>query len=342
MGKNKSCDAATRKIIVNFHLKQKWSYRKIADYLECSVKMVFNALAHFKLHGTSDNVPRKLRPRKTTVQEDRLMLRLAKADPFKGSNVIRKEVFSEDDPRHVSTKLVRRRLVEGKLLGRIARKVPLLTRQHRENRLAFARKYSIWTIHQWKKVLFSDETKINLINSDGKRYVRRPINEALNNKYTKKTVKHGGGNVMVWGCFSGYGIGPVRKIEGQMDQYQYKKILEETMIPHSEENLPVTWIFQHDNDPKHTARSVKAFLTEQSVTVLEWPANSPDLNPIENLWHTIKTKLSQNHITNIHGLYSAFENAWRSIPVETCNKLVESMPRRCKAVIDNRGYPTKY
>ena len=85
------------------------------------------------------------------------------------------------------------------------------------------------------------------------------------------------------GWFSGHGIGPIRLIEGNMDQHQNKRILEETMFPYSENELPLTWIFQYDYYPIHTARSVKEFLNTQQLSVLDWPANSPDLNPIEHL-----------------------------------------------------------
>ncbi|KAI8420028.1 hypothetical protein MSG28_008624 [Choristoneura fumiferana] len=107
-------------------MDRKWTYRKIADHMGCSLKMVFNAfnaITHYSQHRTSENVPRKFRPRKTTPHEDKLIIRLAKKDSFKGSNLIRKEVFSEHDSRNVSARLVRRKLVEAKLYGRIARKI---------------------------------------------------------------------------------------------------------------------------------------------------------------------------------------------------------------------------
>lgn len=191
-------------------------------------------------------------------------------------------------------------------------------------------------------MLFTDETKINLISSDGKQYVRRPSKAAMNPKYTKKQVKHGGGNIKVWGCFSGLGVGPVRKIEGTLDQYQYKQILEETMLPYAEENLPVTWTFQQDNDKKHTAQSVRAFLVKESVTVLDWPANSPDLNPIEHMWFEVKKKVATQRSGTIYQLYDKFQEAWNNISVETCRNLIASMPRRCRMVITNNGNHTGY
>lgn len=88
-----------------------------------------------------------------------------------------------------------------------------------------------WTIADWKKVVWSDESKFNLFNSDGIHYVHRPPNTRFDPKYTIGTVKHGGGNCIVWGCFSFLGLGPVHRIEGIMDQHLYLGILQNVMLP---------------------------------------------------------------------------------------------------------------
>ena len=99
--------------------------------------------------------------------------------------------------------------------------------------------------------------------------------------------------MLVWGCFSGHGVGPLIQINGIMDRYQYHSILKDTMLPFAEANLPVTWKFMHDNDPKHTDKVIKDFLEQEQVDVINWPAQSPDLNPLENLWDQLEVAVRQ-------------------------------------------------
>ena len=101
-------------------------------------------------------------------------------------------------------------------------------------------------------------------------------------------------------------------------------------------------MFQHDNDPKHTAGKIKEYLQNADINVLEWPPYSPDLNPIEHLWKVLDEQTIERRPKNENGLYELLKNEWANIPKETIEKLVKSMPRRCATVIENDGFPTKY
>ena len=191
--------------------------------------------------------------------------------------------------------------------------------------------------------MWSDESKFNLFGSDGQVLVRRRAGEEMNPACVVPTVKHGGGNIMVWAGMSALGPGPIRLVDGVMDQYQYRKILEETMLSAAEimfANRP--WIFQHDNDPKHTARSVKQWINDQSFEYLWWPAQSPDLNPIEHLWQVVDSPVKSRRPSNKEELFRVVSEAWSNITSDRCRTLVQSMGRRCQAVIDAKGGPTKY
>ena len=276
------------------------------------------------------------RPRSTTPRQDSMIIRSVKKDPFKSSTIITKELKLE-----VSSSTVRRRLIEAKLYSRRPAKKPLISQKNRKRRLLFAKSHLNWTFNDWKKVLFSDESKFNVV-SDGMVRVRRPNNARLEPRYCVKTVKHGGGNVMVWGCFSADGIGPLHEIKGIMTGEVYKEIMKDVMLPHADICMPQDWIFQQDNDPKHTSKVVKKWFQENNVEVLDWPAQSPDINPIENLWEIVDQQIDRS---NIHGkaqLFQEITRAWEAISLDVIVRLIESMPRRCQAVINSKGFATKY
>jgi len=94
--------------------------------------------------------------------------------------------------------------------------------------------------------------------------------------------------------------------------------------------------------PAHTAKGTKSWFNDHGVTVLDWPANSPDLNPIENLWGIVKRKMRDTRPNNADDLKAAIKATWASITPEQCHRLIASMPRRIDAVIHAKGGPTKY
>ncbi len=123
----------------------------------------------------------------------------------------------------------------------------------------------------------------------------------------------------------------------------YKEILEHFMLPSADKLYgDADFIFQQDLAPAHTAKGTKSWFNDHGVTVLDWPANSPDLNPIENLWGIVKRKMRDTRPNNADDLKAAIKETWASIPPQQCHKLITSMPRRIEAVIKAKGAPTKY
>ena len=147
---------------------------------------------------------------------------------------------------------------------------------------------------------------------------------------------------MGWGCFSALGTGLIHKINGIMDRFVYKDIMEDVMLPHTEWEMPLKWIFQQENDTKHTSKVVKQWFKDKNITIMEWPAQSPDLNPIENLWEIIDNKIERANVKTSEELFEQINKAWREIDMRIVDSLIESMPRRMKAVIKSKGGPTKY
>ena len=149
---------------------------------------------------------------------------------------------------------------------------------------------------------------------------------------------------MVWGCFSGIsGLGPLFQINGIMDCFVYRDILEKQMVPFADDNMPLRWQFQQDNDPKHTSKLIKTWFNTNQISLTKWAANSPDLNPIENLWKQLDDAIRlKGTISNADQLYIGLKQAWQEVNKLQIYKLIESTPYRCREVIKNKGYAIDY
>lgn len=313
------------------------SQKCIAEKYTVHKSSISRIINNYKKNSQVSVIHRGGRSRKTSDRTDKLIIRHVKKDPFISSSKI-----VERFQLPVSARTIRRRLLQASLCARRPAKKPLISKRNQKKRLEFAKAHINWTESKWRTILFSDESKFNIIGSDGMCYVRRPEGKRLEARYCKKTVKHGGGNIMVWGCFSGAGVGPLHRIVGIMDRFMYKDILQRIMLPYAEYNMPLRWVFQQDNDPKHASKVVKSWFADNRVTVMEWPPQSPDLNPIENLWEIVNKKIDRENCTSLDVLFCRLEDAWKSIPKSVIDHLIASMPRRCQAVIDNNGFATKY
>ena len=195
----------------------------------------------------------------------------------------------------------------------------------------------------WQKVLFSDESKFNIFGSDGRTMVWRKPNQEYNIKNLNPTVKHGGGSVMLWGCMAANGVGNLQFIESTMNRFKYLDILKENLKNSADKlELGADYVFQHDNDPKHTANIVKEWLLHNVPKQLRPPPQSPDLNPIEHLWELLERRIRKHQIKTKSDLKERLEEEWSKITIHDTSNLVKSMHRRLQDVIAAKGYPTKY
>ncbi len=148
---------------------------------------------------------------------------------------------------------------------------------------------------------------------------------------------------MLWACFSAKGPGGLICVKERMNGAMYREILSENLLTSARAlKMKHGWVFQHDNDPKHTARATKEWLRKKHFKVLEWSSQSPDLNPIENLWRELKVHVAQRQPQNITALEELCMEEWAKIPATVCENLVKTYRKHLTSVIANKGYITKY
>ncbi len=203
----------------------------------------------------------------------------------------------------------------------------------RQRRLTWAKEKKNWTVAQWSKVLFSDESKFCISFGNQGPRVWRKGGEAHSPSFLKSSVKFSQ-SVMIWVAMSSAGVGPQCFLKTNITAPVYQEMLEHFMIPSADQPFKdADFIFQQDLAPVHTAKITKSWLNDHDVGVLDWPANSPDLNPREN---------QNKRPKNADELKATVKETCASIPPQQCHKLITSMPRRIEGVIKAKGASPKY
>ena len=207
------------------------SNRQIAACCKVSPSTVTNLWEKYNETGSMNerNDRRTGAPRKTTPRQDRALVRASERDRFKTAPQLRRDLITEGTRLSVSA--IKRRLKEGNLNGRVARKKPLISEVNAQARLKYALSKRHWTVDQWLKVMWSDESRFSLFPKCGKVYVRRRPGEEFQRQCLKPTVKHGGGSIMVWGCVSGAGMDKPKRLEEKVDAEVYYRILRHQIGP---------------------------------------------------------------------------------------------------------------
>ncbi|KAI2648153.1 Transposable element Tcb1 transposase [Labeo rohita] len=282
-------------------------YKNISAALKVPKSTVASIILKWKTFGTTRTLPRAGRPAKLSYRGRRALVREVKKYPK--ITVAELQRCSWEMGESCRKLTITAALHQSGLYGRVTRQKPLLSARHMKACMEFAKKHLKDSKMVKNKILWSDETKIELL--------------AL--------------------ILSAAGTGRLVAIEGKMNAAKYRDILDENLLQSVQDlRLGRRFTFQQDNDPKHTAKIMKEWLHNNSVTVLEWPSQSPDLNPIEHLWRDLKMAVHQRLPSNLTELERICKEEWQRIPKSRCEKLVASFPKRLMAVLDQKGASTKY
>lgn len=154
----------------------------------------------------------------------------------------------------------------------------------------------------------------------------------------------GGGSVMVWGAFTSFGKLDLAFTSSKMKSEDYQNVLKLSLLPFKSRYRRFPLIFQQDNASIHVSKSTKDWFERNRVTVMEWPARSPDLNPMENLWGILVRRIYANNrqYQTVDELKEAILEAWNSIEPDILTNLVASMPKRIADVLEAHGKAIKY
>jgi len=329
-----------------------FSQRNIATILDFPKSTVGQVIKKYNEQGITTTASRSGRPKILTERDNRHLIKIAKENR---NNTLEEltENFNTSMAISVSSRTVQRILHKEGYSGHAAKKKPFISEKNRKKRYGWCRMRKNWTT-EWNQIIWSDESRFELFNNDSRNWVWRKTNERYKTDCLKPTVKNSIG-VMVWGCFCNNILGPLVLVEGTLNSDKYIELLQEHLLPFlndlNGEGELIPWyffqdnyIFQDDNAPCHASIKTKSWKEDNSIEILPWPAQSPDLNPIENLWNELEIRIRKRKPMpkNKNDFFVALKEEWYKIDKSRLIRLVKSMPNRINAVIESKGNPTKY
>lgn len=283
------------------------------------------------------------RGRSTTSRQDRYIQLTARRQPMLTAREIGLRLQNTSGVI-VSPQTVRNRLHEYGLRARRPIRCPPIRHGNRTRRNEWCREHITWTQGQWDKILFCDESRFGFRPDTRRvRVYRRPGNtERL--RCVQEVHVFSGSTVMVWA-----GIMKNRRTElvfvnGNMNAENYVEDVLRPFVHPFAQTLGSDFTLMHDNARSHTAMRTREYLALENISVLPWPAQSPDLNPIEHAWDMLQRSVLEDldGVTTTQQLKDLLKHHWGRLPQDNINRLIDSMNNRCRQVLNNRGGHTLY
>ena len=308
---------------------------------------IYRLATRFRRTGSTADAPRPGRPSVLTARTQRHVTRSFRNDPFQSASVAARHTMGTGN-RLVSPQTIIRLLRRHRLFCHRPFRGQKLTPQHQQRRLNWAVAHRNW-VGEWDDVLFSDECRFCIDNvNNGDRVWRQ-----RGQRYAAINIKEhnfwGGPSVMLWGGLSGNQlVGPIffqlhpGRGGGVTAARYIAQVLQPAVVPFFARGR--AQVFQQDNARPHTALATQRYLQRNNIATMLWPAVSPDLNPMEQVWAYLKRKINTlpRRPATAHELRREIVRQWNRVPAAFLQRLVASMRNRSRLVINNGGGHTRY
>jgi transposase len=242
------------------------------------------------------------------------------------------EKLSESRQTFFSISTISRHLLDHGYHNVLPINTPMLANEQKRYRIQCSRAHMN---DDWTRTVFTDESSFQLFRNTIRRWSKTPEN-AVKRKPKNRRKVH------IWGAIG---------IKCVIDFYTFRRnlhgdyfvdILQHHLVSRASRVFKRDWRLQQNNDPKHRSGVAKKFISERVPELLEWPSNSPDLNPIENYWTVIKRRVEKRKSENTDELEQHMNEEMRKTKKSFLINFISSVKDRCLAVISSSGERIKF
>ncbi|GFW04411.1 transposable element Tcb2 transposase [Trichonephila clavipes] len=331
-------DAFTRGRIIG-KLEEGRSVTSVAAEFGIAHSIVSRLWRQFQTTGTAIRGFSSGRPRGTTPADDRYIVLQARRNRRQTAGEIARHT-TQATGRPMSRFTVARRLHGGGLFARRPVRCVPLTPAHRRRRSLWCREHRNWRDNEWGRVLFTDESRFSLSSDSHRILIWRERGSRNHPSKIIERDRYGGRGVLVWG---GIMLGSRTDLHiFDVGSVNGTRFCNEILLPYVRlfrGAMGLQFLFMDDNAPCHRTVATEQLLESEDIERMDWPARSPDLNPIEHVWDFLGRRLAARTLppVTIRELRLALQDGWAAMPQQLIDTLILSMGRCCETYLAVRG-----
>jgi transposase len=322
-----------RKLVLWFFYRKKLNQVDIADETNIPTSTISKWVIKWKTQGTIEEEEGRGRKKVITPKQEEIVIEKQIEDRMKTGATIYREVQAEG--HDLSYKQVIS-VINNNFISTYAPYRLLLTAKNKEKRVKWIEEHKTWRSWKWDKIVWSDEKMFCMYPQGLKKRVKIMFEEKAED-FTTPKVPQGGKKLMFWGCISSCGQVYLSVISEKIDKKVYCNFLENEALPAIGELLGDDYTFMQDNAPAHRAKFTKDFLKDNNIKVLPWPPQSPDLNPIEQVWLWMSKDINNKTFNNISELKEYVFDLWEKVPKDTILAYIRKIQDKMLYIYNHNG-----